>query len=339
MQPPAWMQAARKPWKPHEKLSNAATAHRAEVEAQLVIARAAPAADKEAHKGILGAPTKARKLKTARLSTDVKRLEDGFLPGEYPAIQPVAPGSLAASARSNAQHHAQPQPLPSGGAQSGRRTWPGDGDDDDDDDDSGASGVVGAGAALDDDDDDEDADFQQFYRVSPHQKAFNVQKARQYIKGQISRKVRRIEPPKLLPKNGCQPEHIGLGAFHMHAPHLEMGLPLPPCPRCGWKSVDQKRVSTNGICPARRVYASEIDEWVGGHHLQCGLYYDMRQERLERVESLAADDFSTPAEMVEALASVKAAKYCYRSYNPTSLKLYAARYEWWVRSLDYVILN
>jgi len=42
---------------------------------------------------------------------------------------------------------------------------------------------------------------------------------------------------------------------------------------------------------------------------------------------------------VEIQAKIKAAPYCYRSYNPASIKLYAERYAWWVESLEYVVLN
>ena len=37
---------------------------------------------------------------------------------------------------------------------------------------------------------------------------------------------------------------------------------------------------------------------------------------------------------MEIQAAIKAAPYCYRSYNPASIKLYAERYAWWVESLD-----
>ena len=42
---------------------------------------------------------------------------------------------------------------------------------------------------------------------------------------------------------------------------------------------------------------------------------------------------------MEVQAAIKAETYCYRSYNPASIKLYAERYAWWVESLEYVVLN
>ena len=146
-------------------------------------------------------------------------------------------------------------------------------------------------------------------------------------------------PPKVLP-NACQPEDVGLGAFIMHAPHLEIGLPLPPCPRCGWKSVDKEMVTSNGVCPARRVYASEVDEWLGGVSLCCGICLTKKEKLQAKVDEFDEDDKHEYAEeYTEAEAAVKAATYCYRSYNPKSIELYAERYDWWVESLEYVVLN
>ena len=51
---------------------------------------------------------------TARLKAAVARLESGLLPGEFRPAVPVPAGSLAASARANAQHHAEAAPLPAG---------------------------------------------------------------------------------------------------------------------------------------------------------------------------------------------------------------------------------
>ena len=187
-----------------------------------------------------------------------------------------------------------------------------------------------------DDDDEEDEEIRNFYRVSPHQRAFNLASAKAYRKGEISQKVTRIVPPKMLP-NGCQPEHIGLGAFHMCAPHLEMGMPLPPCPRCGWKSVDQQKVTSNGTCKARRIYAAETDEWLGGFSLRCGICYEKKAKLQAKVDTL--DEHDDAEAHAEADAAVKALTYYYRSYNPISLKLYAERYQFWVESLEYVVLH
>ena len=184
-------------------------------------------------------------------------------------IQAAPAGSVAASARAHTQHHAQPEAVPAGrpaGRLAGRPAGPADG---------GGGGDTGDGVPddgagdADDDDDEEDAGFRQYYAVSRHQRAFNRKSAQEYLNKEADHKVTRMEPPKLLP-TGCQPENIGLGALHMHVPHLELGLPMPPCPRCGWKSVDKNKVSSNGLCPARRVYAPEKDEWVGGLTMRCG---------------------------------------------------------------------
>jgi hypothetical protein len=255
-----------------------ALAHRQQVDDLLPIARAELAADKEANKGKLGAPTVLRRNKTARLASAVSRLESGLLPGEHRELQAAPSGSLAASARANAQHHAQPTPLPSGRPPGVGQSARGGGG-------GGQGGSVDADDDADDDDDDEDASFAQYYRVAPNQKLFNQTCAREYLKHEVDRKVTCIIPPKILP-SACQPELIGLGAFHMHAPHLELGLPLPPCPRCGWKSIDRGRVTSNGTCKARRVYAPETDEWVGGVSLSCGICFDAKQTAKARLEHL-----------------------------------------------------
>ena len=43
-------------------------------------------------------------------------------------------------------------------------------------------------------------------------------------------------------KAGCKRELIGVGACHVHGPHIYLGLPLPPCPKCGWRSVEGKHL-------------------------------------------------------------------------------------------------
>ena len=62
---------------------------------------------------------------------------------------------------------------------------------------------------------------------------------------------------------------IGVGKLHVHAPHLFLGYAMPPCPTCGWKSVDNDTIKTKGVCPARRVYAAEIDKYVSGQNMLC----------------------------------------------------------------------
>jgi hypothetical protein len=59
----------------------------------------------------------------------------------------------------------------------------------------------------------------------------------------------RSQPPDVL-KKGCDRKLIGVGPCHVHAPHLYLGLPKPPCPKCGWASVDKGAVVTNGWCDA-----------------------------------------------------------------------------------------
>ena len=71
-------------------------------------------------------------------------------------------------------------------------------------------------------------------------------------------------------KSRCDPALIGVGPCHVHHPRGILGLPLPPCPTHGWKSVDDQQIVTNGCTPGRRVYSGDgIDEWVIGQSLIC----------------------------------------------------------------------
>ena len=97
-----------------QKKLDAAVARRVKIAELLIPARAAVEADKEATKGIRGAPTLPRKNKTAALKAAVARLENDLLPGEHREVQARPAGFLAASARANAQHHADAETVPAG---------------------------------------------------------------------------------------------------------------------------------------------------------------------------------------------------------------------------------
>jgi len=135
-------------------------------------------------------------------------------------------------------------------------------------------------------------------------------------------------------KKGCDRKLIGVGPCHVHAPHLYLGLPKPPCPKCGWASVDKGAVVTNGWCDARRVYADGIDEWVIGQKLMCMLCkreHDKAQEELNELIELDEEldeEMDKNEDVATARAAVKAASYVYRSYNSISMKIYAERYAW-----------
>ena len=70
-------------------------------------------------------------------------------------------------------------------------------------------------------------------QVPPNQLAFNETCAKQLYSAQSQIKRMYIDPDDLL-KSGCQPELIGLGRYHHFSPSRHLGLPLPPCPRCGY---------------------------------------------------------------------------------------------------------
>jgi len=169
------------------------------------------------------------------------------------------------SARQNAAHHGASQPPPSGRPVTNTG---GSG---------GAASGSGTGAARTSDDDAPDHDDGEeddalrkanYYTVSAQQKAFNEEKMRDFIKTAANLSHSYFDPPDVS-KSGCNPAYLGVGRLHVHAPHLFLGFAKPPCPTCGWKSVDNDTVKSWGVCPARRVYAAEMDEWVAGQLMLC----------------------------------------------------------------------
>ena len=213
---------------------------------------------------------------------------------------------------------------------------------------SGSKRARGEGELADDgetsdgdgDDGDESPEFKQFYRVSPAQRSFNEDAAHNYMTHELARSEITVHPDNLL-ASGCKHELIGVGPVHICAPHMQMGLPMTPCPRHGWASVDGGHVRQWGMCPARRVYAESIDEWVVGTKQVCGLCKAEREERKAELAAVLEESpgNETAVEVRQAKAAVKEATYSYRSYNPQSLQLYAQRYYWWVAALPFVVLN
>ena len=85
----------------------------------------------------------------------------------------------------------------------------------------------------------------------------------------------------------------------------------------------------------------EVDEWLGGQVLTCDYCHQEKAEAQEYLDELEQDDFDDEnlEERLEVEAKVKSITYSYRSYNPESMLLYAERYDWYVQSLDYIVLN
>ena len=285
-----------------------------------------------------GRMKKAEQKKDDSLNALLVRLRAGYLPGEIMSTARAPPAQVAASAQQNSQHHAESLSASSGrpaasalaaAGISGRRGGGGGGSGsggggDDDEDDGGDEGDDDEG-----DDDEQDAAFKQYYRVTPQQRAFNRNAAFHFRKNAANLNSSIIRPRDVV-KSGCDRSFIGVGACHVYAPHLYLGLPLPPCPTCGWKAVDRKRVTTRGMCPARRVYDEGIDDWLVGFKCVCHICKEKHDGAAEELKDLEKDVFSTPEELAEARAAVKAATYCYRSYNHESMRFYAERYSWYV---------
>jgi hypothetical protein len=115
----------------------------------------------------------------------------------------------------------------------------------------------------------------------------------------------------------------------VHAPHLYLGLPKPPCPKCGWESVDKGCIVLNGWRAARRVYDDGIDEWVVGQLCVCAMCKKEHDNALDELNELDSDE-DDEEDIKMAKAAVKAARYTFRSYNPISMRIYAQRYGWCV---------
>ena len=274
-----------------------------------------------------GRPSTAHAAQKKAAESRIARLQRGLLPGEPEPTRttPRTAAELRTSAADHPQHHAA-----AGTAPAGRPPGSGGSGSDGDQDDRGTD--------EDDADDRQDPDFHQYYKVSPAQREFNSKVTGEYMSGERSHKQIKIEPDDLL-ASGCRPELIGVGAVHICAPHLHLGLPLPPCPRHGWASVDGKRVRPKGcFSPARRVYASTADEWLAGVRIYCEMCEEEKTEA-QRVVAELEEEGHDDEELSEARRDVNNACCSYMSYNPESLALYAQRYYWYVAALPYVVLN
>ena len=276
-----------------------------------------------ARKGRRGRMTVHEQAIENKLNALLVRLRRGYLPGEVMSTPSAPPAEVFASAQQNLQHHAA-----GGAAPAGRPAPKAGGSADGADDDGGGAG--------DEDDGEEDAAFRNYYRVTAEQRAFNVECKNQFKRSGANLGSAIFRPPDVL-KKGCDRKLIGVGPCHVHAPHLYLGLPKPPCPKCGWASVDKGAVVTNGWCGARRVYAEGVDEWVIGQKLMCMLCkheHDKAQEELNELNELNEleeeldEEMDKNEEVATARAAVKAASYVYRSYNSISMKIYAERYAW-----------
>ena len=286
-----------------------------------------------------GRPPGAEARQVAAIERRIDRLRRGVLPDDPDAgAAPRADIDLRASARQHPQHHAAagvaPQGRSSNSTGGGSSSGVGSG---------GRGGGGGSGGGADDDgvpdedDDEESEEFKQYYRVSSNQRAWNETVAHEYSNGLRDRGAIEVEPPNLL-RSCCDPALVGLGKVHICAPHLHLGLPLPPCPRHGWEAVDRGKLHSKFSCRARRVYADTTDEWLVGTVIICDLCKAEKRQKQSELDELEEEE-ADAEEIEKARAEVKAATYHYRSYNPISLQLYAKRYYWYVASLEYVVLN
>ena len=298
----------------------AAGRRRAEIDRRIAEAEQKLKERAAARKGKRGRMTSAEQAKENSLNALIVRLRAGYLPGEQMSAARAPADQVLASAQQNLQHHAAGGSAPPGRPAAAAASSSGGG---------GAAADGADGDDQDDDDDDQDPNFRNYYRVTSQQRAFNLA-AKEQFKKQAASLSSPIFRPKDVIKAGCDRELIGVGACHVFAPHLYLGLPKPPCPKHDWMAVDKGCVATWGWCAARRVYADGIDEWVVGQKMICSICKKEHDAAAEVLHELKDDEFATAAELSEAEAAVKAARYVYRSYNPISMRLYAERYAWCV---------
>ena len=177
-------------------------------------------------KGKPGRPDKAFAAKKVAIEGRISRLGRGLLPGES-EYAPRNAEALRASATANPQHHAH-----AGAAPAGRGV-------------KKPVAVERTGVGVAADDGAADPAFGNFYTVPKNQRAFNEQIAKDYNSGALDRRASFFDADDLV-GGGCQAGEVGVGRVHVFAPNKHVGLPLPPCPRCGWPSVDQGKVHANG---------------------------------------------------------------------------------------------
>ena len=201
------------------------------------------------------------------LKNDLARLMNGLLPGEgakSSAPPPKSEDALLLQAKAASQHHAQQQSLPIG-----RPTVKTSSS-------SEASGDEPVSDGVNADDSVEDTRFTGYYAIPPNQQAFNRKATHTFF---IQKNVTSCYfVPKNILKSRCDSELVGVVPLHIYAPHLFLGLPLPPCPYgCGWNSVDSNDVTTNGSCEARRIMGIESDEFLVGQGMICKKHQRMRK--------------------------------------------------------------
>ena len=201
-----------------------------------------------------------------KLTDDLKNARDGYLPDEkrpVSANNTIRPATLV-QVHANAQHHADTVPVPKG---PGKNVDINDNDNENDDNDHPGDEI--------------DLQFAKdnYYSCSPAQNFFNSSvKDAFFTQGKTGQVVYH---PKGVLIGRCQPGDISVTQAHVHAPHKSLCLALPPCPVCGWDSVDTNMVTTNGTADARRVYGLEEDWWVIGQRMLCKICH-----RVHKVKSI-----------------------------------------------------
>jgi hypothetical protein len=169
-----------------------------------------------ARKGKPGRMKAAEQQKENDLHALLVRLKNGFLPGEMMTTARAPVAQVVASAQQNLQHHAadgvaprgRPSPAGSGGGSGG-------GDIDGGGDENGGD---------DGDDGEKNHNFSNYYRVTPQQRAFNLE-AKDHFKKAGSSRISAVYRPKDVLKARARPRPRARPCAR--APHTHLRFPPP----------------------------------------------------------------------------------------------------------------
>jgi hypothetical protein len=179
----------------HEELA-AAGRRKAEIDRRIDDVKKTLKARETARKGKPGRMTGREQKVENDLNALLLRLRNGFLPGEYMPTARAPVEQVVASAQKNLQHHAAGEVAPCGRpspAGSGGGGGAGGGDSDD---------VENGGD--DGDDEEENQEFRNYYRVTPQQRAFNLE-AKNHFKKSGSNRTSAVYRPKDVLKARARP--------------------------------------------------------------------------------------------------------------------------------------
>ncbi|CAM9585769.1 unnamed protein product, partial [Ectocarpus fasciculatus] len=128
-------------------------------------------------------------------------------------------------------------------------------------------------------------------------------------------------------------------AVYVHAPqryYEGCGVPSqPPCPRCGWKAVTDRKVISKGWTEGRRVSGVFDDMFMIGTKHRCATC----KEKKKSLEARAKEWRGDADEKQRRVSEAKAHSFTFRSYDPDVTKCYNERYPWIAAANKVVVCN